>query len=308
MTEKRCITNNSEILFIYDAKNSNPNGDMDDENKPRMDKATNTNLVSDVRLKRYIRDYLKDFKGMEIFVEQTEKSKDAKSKAKELGSFEKIKKLIDVKFFGAISTEEKKANNITGPIQLNWGYSLNPVELLKSKTITSHFKTSGSSEKEGGAGIGKDFRVKYSLIAFNGSINYKNAEKTNLTEEDLQLFDESIIKSIPLARTRSKIGQFPRLYLRVILKEGEPYSLKDLREYIKIKSKFLDAEESEKISSINDIKLEVSRLLKYLENNKNKISGFILWVDDNIKIIKGGEEIDFESELKNINDSVHKIS
>ena len=58
---------NSDILFIYDAKLCNPNGDPDDENKPRMDYETRTNLVSDVRLKRYIRDYLES-KGYEIFV------------------------------------------------------------------------------------------------------------------------------------------------------------------------------------------------------------------------------------------------
>ena len=52
------IENNSEILFIYDAKMCNPNGDPDDENKPRMDYDRNINLVSDLRLKRYIRDYL----------------------------------------------------------------------------------------------------------------------------------------------------------------------------------------------------------------------------------------------------------
>ena len=51
------VKNNSEILFIYDAKMTNPNGDMDNENKPRMDYDTDTNLVSDVRLKRYLRDY-----------------------------------------------------------------------------------------------------------------------------------------------------------------------------------------------------------------------------------------------------------
>ena len=62
------IQNNSEILFLFDAKQSNPNGDMDDENKPRMDWETETNLVSDVRLKRYIRDYLEKFKGEKLFI------------------------------------------------------------------------------------------------------------------------------------------------------------------------------------------------------------------------------------------------
>ena len=67
------ITNNSEILFIYDAKMTNPNGDMDNENKPRMDYDTNTNLVSDVRLKRYLRDYFEKQLGEPIFI--TKKAK-----------------------------------------------------------------------------------------------------------------------------------------------------------------------------------------------------------------------------------------
>ena len=66
--EGKTIRNNSEILFIYDARMCNPNGDPDDENKPRMDYNRNINLVSDVRLKRYIRDYLMDYKGRTIFV------------------------------------------------------------------------------------------------------------------------------------------------------------------------------------------------------------------------------------------------
>src|SRR3989304_1232950 len=68
MTET--IKNRSEILFLYDVTNANPNGDPVDENKPRIDEETGRNIVTDVRLKRTIRDYLKDFKGKEIFVRE----------------------------------------------------------------------------------------------------------------------------------------------------------------------------------------------------------------------------------------------
>ena len=61
------ISNNSDFLFIYEAIQCNPNGDPDQENKPRMDYDTNTNLVTDTRVKRYIRDFLKQ-EGQEIFV------------------------------------------------------------------------------------------------------------------------------------------------------------------------------------------------------------------------------------------------
>ncbi len=74
------ITKNSEVLFLYDAKMTNPNGDMDNENKPRMDYDTDTNLVSDVRLKRYLRDYFETALKKEIFV--TEKSCKSRRKSK----------------------------------------------------------------------------------------------------------------------------------------------------------------------------------------------------------------------------------
>src|SRR6056297_3344634 len=95
------IEKNSEILFLYDAKMTNPNGDMDNENKPRMDYDTNTNLVSDVRLKRYLRDYFESGLGKEIFItEKAEKSEDRARQLKE----DKLEytDLIDVQLFGAV--------------------------------------------------------------------------------------------------------------------------------------------------------------------------------------------------------------
>ena len=60
----------SEILFLYDIADANPNGDPLDSNKPRMDEEAEINLVTDVRLKRTIRDYLKDYKNEEIFIKE----------------------------------------------------------------------------------------------------------------------------------------------------------------------------------------------------------------------------------------------
>ncbi len=64
------LTNRSEILFLYDIQNANPNGDPNDENKPRIDEETGNNIVTDVRLKRTIRDYLMEEKKQEIFVRE----------------------------------------------------------------------------------------------------------------------------------------------------------------------------------------------------------------------------------------------
>ena len=73
------VSNRSEIVFLYDIKDSNPNGDPLDENKPRIDEETMLNIVTDVRLKRTVRDYLNDFRNEEIFIlgvkKKTEKIK-----------------------------------------------------------------------------------------------------------------------------------------------------------------------------------------------------------------------------------------
>jgi len=258
---------NSEILFIYDAEKTNPNGDMDDDNKPRMDKDTNTNLVSDVRLKRYVRDYFEKYEDEELFI--TESAKDSKDRNKQIKKDNgKHTDLIDVRLFGAVFADSGANTHLTGPVQFNWGYSLNEVELQESKTITSSFSS--------GQGIGKDYRVKYSIISFSGGINGLNAKHTQLTEEDITSFDNAMVKSIPLLRTRSKIGQTPRLYLRVVLKDNKN-ALDDLREYIELEKK-------EGLTDIHDVNLNMSNLSNYLTANKDKIGKIIYWKHPNLKI------------------------
>ena len=192
---------NNEILYLYDAKLTNPNGDPDEENRPRMDYEREMNLVSDLRLKRYIRDYL-SLKGHDIFVRRVDdKAVTADKRIKDLKNSSNewiLEHLTDVRMFGATMTVKGDNKTFIGPIQFNWGYSLNKVELLEA-SITSHFST---SEKATQGTIGKDFRVKYSLIAFSGVISGKRAEKTNLKDEDLILLDEAMKHAIPNLATR----------------------------------------------------------------------------------------------------------
>ena len=263
------ITKNSEILFLYDAKMTNPNGDMDNENKPRMDYDTDTNLVSDVRLKRYLRDYFETALAKEIFV--TEKAAKAEERAKQLKDAKlEYTDLIDVRLFGAVFAASGANTHLTGPVQFNWGYSLNPVEINESSTITSSFSS--------GEGIGKDFRVKYSLIAFSGGINANTSETSKLTEEDLSIFDDAMVKAIPFNRTRSKIGQTPRLYLRVQA-DNKKSVLKDLREFLsidyKIKNKYA-------VRNITEFSVDISKLIKYLKDKP--IEKIIYWKDDELDI------------------------
>lgn len=87
------ITQRREILFLYDVENNNPNGDPNDENKPRIDEENGRNLVTDVRLKRTIRDYLKDYKNQNIFVQEIVFEdgtiQDGKTRAKDFGKTKK---------------------------------------------------------------------------------------------------------------------------------------------------------------------------------------------------------------------------
>ncbi|MFW6016513.1 MAG: type I-B CRISPR-associated protein Cas7/Csh2 [bacterium] len=279
--------NNSEILFLFDGKRCNPNGDMDNENKPRMDIDTDTNLVSDVRMKRYLRDYWKKVKDKNIFISEeagnaekrVQKILDRKPSKKKPVSDEELVKIADtccdVKFFGAVLGTPGGNSHLTGPVQFNWGYSLNKVELQDTKTITSSFSS--------GEGVGKDYRVKYSFIAFSGGISGLAAENTNLTSDDITLLDEAMIKSIPLNRTRSKIGQTPRFYLRVELQDNQSY-LNDLREYIKLDYK----DEERDVREITQFDVDINEMVMYLNYNKDKINTVYYWKDSKLNFKDNG--------------------
>ena len=135
------IKNRSELLFIYDVTDSNPNGDPIDENKPRIDEETGINFVTDVRLKRTIRDYLSDYKGQDVFIKEIrEESGNIKTKEARLADFESnedlLKKCIDVRLFGATTAVKDKTMTLTGPVQFKYGRSLHRVDLAYIKGTT----------------------------------------------------------------------------------------------------------------------------------------------------------------------------
>jgi len=297
------VMRNSEILYLYDARLCNPNGDPDEENKPRMDYDTERNLVSDVRLKRYLRDYWLE-KDMDVWVRRVEdnggeKTVSAKQRidqlarefgtkgAKEASKDPKfrawlLEKLKDVRLFGAtmpIGEEGARGASLTltGPVQFSWGYSLHPVEILPSSTITSTFAGREAGEKGGYGTMGKDWRVKYSLIAFYGLISAWRAAKTNLTESDVRDLDKSLLAALPLqATTRSKIGQTPRLLIRAEYVDGETL-LGDFRDYIELQPKSTGS-----ISQLADLELDATKLAKLLKDNAEKIQTVHVWAHPNL--------------------------
>jgi CRISPR-associated protein Csh2 len=262
-----------EILFVYESKMNNPNGDPDNENIPRMDYSTGTNLVSDVRLKRYIRDYfsdnLKEDKN-DIFVKRVEKVQNSTERAKDFNTDpdEIINRCIDIRMFGATITLKSdkgksdtsakgKSIKLTGPVQFTWAYSLNQVELVNSYSITTTF--SSESGKQQGS-MGKDYRVYYSLLAFYGVISSKRAKESKFTDEDLRNLDNAMIMALQSQTTRTKIGQSPLLYLRT--EYDKPKFIGDFREYVKLN------QGSKPIRSSEDYSLNLESLIQEIKANK----------------------------------------
>jgi len=277
---------NSEILFIYGAKLCNPNGDPDNENKPRMDIKTSTNLVSDVRLKRYLRDYVVERFGEKYIwvtklegrhVRPVERFTDLKERYK--GGVEPelvCNSCLDARLFGAtipLPAEEKakgKSEAFTGPVQFTWGFSLHPVEMVESSGITSMFvgREAKGEEKAYGT-MGKDWRLYYSLIAFYGVVSGLRAKRNGLRDVDVKALDNFLWNALKSgATTRSKIGQTPHLYLRVEYNDDETIT-GDLR-------KFLGRKTERTIRDVKDVTLNYSSLIGTLEEWNERINAIYL--------------------------------
>lgn len=242
------------------------------------------NLVSDVRVKRYIRDYADD-QGIPIYVRKIEgKSVKPEEVIKSVGEdIDELETFIDIRLFGATIPIKKETRTYIGPVQFNWGYSLNKVELLEA-SITSHF---ASDEKKQQGAIGKDYRVKYSFIAFSGIVSARRAKETRLTEDDLKFLDRAMKEAIPLQATRSKIGQYPRLYMRVEYLDDKTL-LGDLRDYVKL------IEVVEKPRKIEDVQLDITDLAEFLHKNKNVISKIYYFKHPELCLVCGGNVVDFK--------------
>ena len=358
-SEKIIVENNSDFIFLFDAKQTNPNGDPDMENKPRMDYETKTNLVSKYRKKRDIRDYAKT-KGKLIFIDTEAERKvsaeqrlnsvmDAflsdenkslekldiwnscleklkgttkKSKKEIYALFKEISEktnsdkktnedkfinenfkrlnndlltyivkseLYDIRLFGSTFPVVGFTKIFTGPVQINWGYSLHPVELMKSSSLVTIMNDDSST-------FGKDYCVEYSLIAFNGTISKNMASKTDLTEKDIELFRESIIKSTGFSPTSSKANQRPLAYFEVQYKKEHDGFLGDLRNYIEF-----EKDSSQRIiRNRKDVKLNADKLKTLLSKPEisSKIEKIIIWesplLEDDQLVFK-----DFSVQYKN---------
>jgi len=282
------IINRSELVFLYDLKDGNPNGDPLDENKPRIDEETGINLVTDVRLKRTIRDYLHDFKNEEIFVMGV-RNDDGKLKTKEdrltdldiSAKEDLLNKCVDIRLFGSTTAIKKKTITFTGPVQFKIGRSLHKVNLnfIKGTTVMP------SKEAKGQGTFTEVYVLPYSLISFYGIINENAAKETKLTEDDVKLLLDGMWNGTKNLISRSKAGQVPRLLLKINYNEKN-YHVGDLNSMLKLSA---DVPEGE-IRDISQFKIDVTELINTLSVNKDQIQNAEYKVDGRLNLLYNGNK------------------
>lgn len=307
---------NGEILYIYEAKMINPNGDPLRENRPRMIEDFGWNIVSDVRLKRTIRDYLNSVEGKDIFVmaekredgtikTREERLEEAKKQLKlsESSKLEVSKKLaehfIDIKLFGATiaAKSDKKGENaisILGPVQFRFGRSLNKVvpKIIGGTTVFPSGKNKSGKNKSQGT-FTETWIVPYSLIAFYGTVNDRAANYTGLTWSDIDLMLKAMWEGTIHLDTRSKVGQVPRLL--VMIQYIDNYRIQDLDETIKMISNKSEGS----IGSISDFFVDTSKFLEKVSNAKKHISRIKIKTNELPTVYKD-KSVDIIEELRKI--------
>lgn len=297
------LNNRSEILFLYDITFSNPNGDPLDANKPRIDEESGKNIVTDVRLKRTVRDFLHQNKGEEIFVREIADEEgvlqDAKLRAEDFlyQDGKSIKKsdlkisemksiieanildsCIDVRLFGATipiekNAKEKSSITLTGPVQFKMGQSLHRVKLQYIKGTGAFASGSERTRKT----FREEYILPYSLIAFYGVVNENAAAHTKLTESDVDKLLDAMWNGTKNLLSRSKAGQQPRMLVRVAYQERYFHT----GELDKLISFNTDKNEEE-IRDIQDGMLSVDKLIESLAKNKEKIAFVEVAIDQRL--------------------------
>jgi len=287
------LTNKSELLFIYDVKDANPNGDPLDENKPRIDEETGINIVTDVRLKRTIRDYLFAYKGFDgknetdIFVREIAddegKLQDAKARARDFNGQKEdiLERCIDIRLFGGTIPLPKDSITLTGPVQFKMGRSLHPV-------VMKHIQGTGAfASREGAkqATFREEDILYYSPIGFHGIINPKAAEHSQASAKDIGLLLEGMWEGTKNLISRSKFGQMPRLLLKINYNSPR-FFIGDIDRLISIKTDI----PFERLRDINDFNLDATDLKNAFNTHKQKISSVEYLADSRLNLIAGGNK------------------
>ena len=217
--------NKKEFIFLYDAKNTIPNGDSF-TGEQRYDEEAQKALVSDVRIKRYIRDFLDNDpfnEGDIIFYSDKTSKGTTKDRKKELEKQYKIKSLddlkekcIDVRLFGVV-TSETKDNKLTGAVQfMLFNPSINRVSLITTQNTTIMTSKSGNTQ----GSIATYSYLPYGLFMVLGYFNPIIGEENNVSENDIKKLIIALWQEINSKNTRSKNSQTSRLLFEINYKDN----------------------------------------------------------------------------------------
>lgn len=228
------IKNRYDFVFLFDVKDGNPNGDPDFDNMPRTDEETNQGIVTDVCIKRKVRNYVQLLKELEspydIFIregnvlntliqkkrDEADKNETDEKKSMKIGRDEMCAQYFDIRAFGAVmSTGDEKAEEISngdksikkaskkkikglgvvrGPVQFTFARSIDPV-LAKTHSVTRCCVTKESDAEEKNNTIGNKNTVSYGLYRMHGFISATDAAKTGFSENDKNILFEALINA-----------------------------------------------------------------------------------------------------------------
>lgn len=240
------IQNRYEFVFLFDVELGNPNGDPDAGNMPRLDYETNEGLVTDVCLKRKVRNFvelaMESQPGFAIYVrekailnaehakayaalgiETDPKKRDKKDKAdrdRELTRW-MCTNYFDIRTFGAVMTTEINCGQVRGPVQLSFAKSIDPVRPQEVAITRMAVTNERDAEKE--RTIGRKFVVPYALYRCEGFISAHLADRTGFSEDDLALLWKSLLNMFDHdhSAARGKMGPCKLIVFKHASKLGE---------------------------------------------------------------------------------------
>ena len=223
------LDNRYEFVFLFDVKDGNPNGDPDAGNLPRVDAETGQGLVTDVCLKRKVRNYVglvkEETPPFEIYIkEKAVLNRNNLRAYEELGLKHESKKLpkkeedarkvtqwmchnfFDIRTFGAVMSTDVNTGQVRGPVQLNFARSIDPVVSAEHSITRMAVTTEKEAEQQSGDNrtMGRKFTIPYGLYRSHGFISANLAKQTGFGDEDLELLWDALINMLDHDRSASR--------------------------------------------------------------------------------------------------------
>lgn len=207
------LKNRIDFVYLFDVQDGNPNGDPDAGNLPRIDAETGMGLVTDVCLKRKVRNYVQVAKGcsdgFDIFIKEkavlnklidaAHEDSSVKEQKKEADKTEAARQLMckrffDIRTFGAVMSTGKNAGQVRGPIQFTFARSIDPINSSEHSITRMAVATEAEEKKQKGDNrtMGRKATVPYGLYLCHGFISANLAKQTGFSEDDLELFWEAL--------------------------------------------------------------------------------------------------------------------